>query len=76
MISHLLKKVTVVNNSTLIFLTTSNDNKKKNEMKIKTIQLKMKMKKKISWNVKNEIFNQKLLNKETIKGKSKRGRRK
>lgn len=46
-------------------------------MKIKTIQLKMKMKKKkISWNVKNEIFNQKLLNKETIKGKSKRGRRK
>ena len=33
-------------------------------------------KKKISWNVKNEIFNQKLLNKETIKGKSKRGRRK
>lgn len=76
MISHLLKKVTVVNNSTLIFLTTSNDNKKKNEMKIKTIQLKMKMKKKISWNVKNEIFNQKLLNKETIKRKSKRGRRK
>lgn len=45
-------------------------------MKIKTIQLKMKMKKKISWNVKNEIFNQKLLNKETIKRKSKRGRRK